>query len=562
MKRMIKSLAMLIAVCLALAGCGGEAPAAPQTPQTQEAPAQTAPQTQSQQAPAQAAPQTQSQQNAPAGKTPEPAPAEPEPRVEYLFNEPAVPLEGELGAINSFSAGYKGAVDGVKGEWNYELTWHKDLYGPGEDLIYLSGNILPEGKKHANVYLDMDADMAAEFARRISEAGFLSMNGYHVEEKGEAEDADRIVFRASYDSGAELYFEAAGDHMPEGFDESWQSFAMELNEAMGYATRGVTPFVPNGDYDLCQDMSNAVNWANAAYDDEYNLYVAAFSGGEAALAKNPMHLYDHEIIETGLWPHAVQFDRENDVLYFVGFDEETGQDDLYRYDGSSEPVKFIENVGDYCAAGGLFFYVDRNDGLLYSRDLSSGESSLFMDRHVHGFYPVDGWLVYVDEDGGNNIRAVEIESGVDVLLADDFCNNPVIDGNELYYVSGSKEIICSRDLASGEYTDYDELRTHTGFFMTGDYIYFYDDANDMAPTCVSRGYMSSVSDPEDPFDTARVFNGRGLEFIFASYSEVCYFMTDKEGYINSIWRSLNYYDGDSSYWLDPDDPDSAQPFDY
>ncbi|MBQ4181521.1 MAG: hypothetical protein II617_04115, partial [Firmicutes bacterium] len=122
MKTSLKAAALLLAACLMMTACGApqEAPPQPSAPAAQP---QTGQESKDKQEPAPAA-QDQGQT-----KTEEPAPTEKEP--EYLYNDPAVPLEGELGELETFIAEYRGAVDGVPGEWRYELNYLKDTYGPG-----------------------------------------------------------------------------------------------------------------------------------------------------------------------------------------------------------------------------------------------------------------------------------------------------------------------------------------------------------------------------------------------------------------------------------------------
>ncbi len=129
MKKLFKISALGLALVLALAACGNQAQAPasdPGTSQTQapaEAPKSDA-QTQQEQKPQQG-------ESAPPAEEQKPA----EAPVEYLFDLPAEPLEGDLGGLTDFSAVYKGAVDGVQGEWKYQLTLLRDLYAPGEHLM-------------------------------------------------------------------------------------------------------------------------------------------------------------------------------------------------------------------------------------------------------------------------------------------------------------------------------------------------------------------------------------------------------------------------------------------
>ncbi|MBR0140052.1 MAG: DUF5050 domain-containing protein [Firmicutes bacterium] len=556
MKRYLRILALCLVLALALAACGNNVAETPKadgsgTQSQAQAPAE-APKSdvsQTQQAPA-----TSESANTPPAEEQKPA----EAPVEYLFDRPAEPLTGDLGALSGFSAVYKGAVDGVRGDWKYELTVLKDLYGPGEHLMYMSGELSPEGRDTCYRYWDMDEDLVAGFAQKLKDLGFLDMNAYHVEEKNEAEDADRIVFKASYESGEELYFEAAGDHMPEGFDVSWQKLAMDINEKMGYATKGVTSFVPNADLETAQLMSNAVNWANAAVDSDYDIYTAAYMDDWASLVKNPMHLTGYEAVETGLWPHAMQYDRVSDVIYFLGYNDMSDEYELYSYNKKDEPVMIISGVDDYCAADGMLFYRPSSEAVLYSYDTGTGASTLFMDKGVHSFYPVGGWLVYLDDASGGCVRALDLSGGEDVLLVDDGCSCPIIEGNTLYYLSFEKGCIASRDLATGEYKVYDDLVTDSSFYLAGEYIYFYDCKSQSnghsygggVPTCVNRAYMSNVPDPEDHYGTAFTFHDDGDVYF-------CY-VCDDEGYVEYFCRRYNYFDGDQAIWLDPQDPDSPR----
>ncbi|MBR0440799.1 MAG: DUF5050 domain-containing protein [Firmicutes bacterium] len=552
MKTSLKAAALLLAVCLIMTACGApqEAPAQPSAPAAQP---QTGQESKDKQEPAPAA-QDQGQT-----KTEEPAPTEKEP--EYLYNDPAVPLEGELGELETFIAEYRGAVDGVPGEWRYELNYLKDTYGPGEHMIYMDCRITPEGGETVYRYYDMDEDDLKALAEAVEEAGFNGLNGYHVEEKDEAEDADRIVINAHYGSGEDLYLEAAGDHMPEGFDEAWQSFAMAINSRAGYATRGFTAFVPNAEGQVCQDMSNAVAFASCAQSDEYDLFAPAYSGDLPSLVKDPWHYSGYEFIEKGFWPHGVQYDRAGRALYYMAYDDEAQQMGLYRKsEEDDEPQLMVSDVSEYAAAGGMLYYREYMAEAVMAMDPETLETEMVVDKPVHSVYPVSGWLVYVDDED-DSIRAMDLEDGDEIVLVESSCGYPAVDGNSLYYLDYSLGCICRLDLVTGETEEYEDIKTGYEYFITPSYLYYYDSANGDAPTCVSREWLTGNYDPEDFFAPPRVFRAEDesddITFIFAADMEVVYHVSDPDGNISYFCRMLNYFDGESSRWLDPDDPDAV-----
>ncbi len=255
-------------------------------------------------------------------------------------------------------------------------------------------------------------------------------------------------------------------------------------------------FLPDLDSEESARMSNCANYPLFDYDAESGYLISrGYDGGHNALVKTAAGPPDqdqesaafiYEVMADDCWLGNIQYDAASGTAYGL---------DIIR-NGAMVSVKDGEitelpvNVLTYCLdKEGVIYYIDL-DTMYLRRYVPGAETSqAVLNIRMDCPFIIDGWVVCVSLDEGNEVWAYALDGSGEVCLAEESASCPVIEGNSLFYLSDGSGCICRKDLETGETTVYETLRTRYTFFLTDKFICLYDGDGESGAVLVDRSRM-------------------------------------------------------------------------
>ncbi len=269
-------------------------------------------------------------------------------------------------------------------------------------------------------------------------------------------------------------------------------------------------FLPDLSAEESARMSNCANYPLFDYDVKSGYLISrGYDGGHNALVKTsavtqaasidlhdqsaadgPSHQEDttfiYEVMADDCWLGNIQYDAASGTAYGL---------DIIR-NGAMVSVKGGEitelpvNALTYCLdKEGVIYYIDL-DTMYLRRYVPGAETSqAVLNIRMDCPFIIDGWVVCVSLDEGNEVWAYALDGSGEVCLAEESASCPIIEGNSLFYLSDGSGCICRKDLETGETTVYETLRTRYTFFLTDRFICLYDGDGESGAVLVDRSRM-------------------------------------------------------------------------
>ena len=229
-------------------------------------------------------------------------------------------------------------------------------------------------------------------------------------------------------------------------------------------------FLPALSSDESVRMSNCANYQLFTEDPSTgDLIGRAYADGVPSLVriKDP-ESGEFEILAEGCWLGNIQYDPATETVY--GLDV-LRNGALVAVTGG-EVFELPAEAHTYCLFRGNIYFIDHDtmflklcrfertengDGVVTADDV--------LDIRMDCPFVIGDEVVCVSLDEGNSIWAYKLDGSGGVCLAEESASCPVIDGNELFYLSDAKSCICVKDLETGETEVYERLHTLYTFFI-------------------------------------------------------------------------------------------------
>lgn len=263
--------------------------------------------------------------------------------------------------------------------------------------------------------------------------------------------------------------------------------AQSDDDTNGSGVVGIVPgIVTNGDTEEGGDeevsypetessarMSNCINRAWFAFDDNGALYGRAFCGGPV-LAREPQNGGENAIIDRNCRVSSLMWD--DGTLYYIAEGGGIAQATLRSYEPEVNKVLAGIAVGveRFCVSGGAIYYIDSNDGHIYKCNTDGSEKAPLIESKSDYVYVENDWMLYqsLADEGTIHLYGLSDASDRQITTRRAIC--PIIEGRELYFLCPDDSQIYSVDLSGGEETAVG-IYTKREFYIANNTLYFYDD---------------------------------------------------------------------------------------
>ena len=126
---------------------------------------------------------------------------------------------------------------------------------------------------------------------------------------------------------------------------------------------------------------------------------------------------------------------------------------------------------------GYFYYTDINDNYRYYRiSKDGGQPELVLDKEI--YYPLihDGWLLFQDDNDGECLCWMELETGATYKINSIVTHHPYFDGEYIYFYSTNENEGMYRIRHDGtEQVKISDKALYAGYAINEEYIYFVED---------------------------------------------------------------------------------------